>query len=245
MTETKNMWLRKLIHRIARGIGYDIVGYQPRKHPLARRTKLLESYNINLVLDVGANIGQYGQELREIGYKGKIISFEPLSMAYKVLSDTTKSDDLWVAHNFALGDKEDSAMINVAGNSYSSSLLDILPSHLKSAPESKFIGKEEIQTKTLDSIFPSIHTKTDNVYLKIDTQGFEKNVLKGAGNSLHNIDTIQLEMSLTPLYKDELSFIDMYQLLYQKGYRLVAVEPGFTDEDTGQLLQIDGIFHRL
>lgn len=239
------MGLKKLIQRITRNMGFDLVRFEPSKHPLARRKRLLESYNINLVLDVGANIGQYGKELREIGYKGKIVSFEPQSSAYKELSEKVRNDELWEAHHYALGDKKETAMINIAGNSYSSSLLDMLPSHLKSAPKSKYIGQEEIQIKTLDSIFSTLSSQTDSIYLKLDTQGFEENVLKGAENSLHNIDTIQLEMSLTPLYKDELLFNEMYQHLYQKKYRLVAVEPGFTDEDTGQLLQIDGIFHRM
>ena len=87
--------------------------------------------------------------------------------------------------------------------------------------------------------------ETDKVYLKIDTQGFEENVLKGAESSLNHIDTIQLEMSLIPLYRDEPLFDEMYHFLYQKGYRLIAIEAGFTDEETGQLLQFDGIFHRM
>ena len=245
MTKIKMMRLKKLIRRITREIGFDFVRYKPPTHPLARRKRLLEIYKINLVLDVGANIGQYGKELREIGYKGKIVSFEPLSSAYKELCKKVRRDELWEAHNFALGDKKETEIINIAGNSFSSSLLDMLPSHLKAEPKSKYIGQEEIQIKTLDSIYSTLSSQTGSIYLKLDTQGFEEKVLKGAENSLHNIDTIQLEMSLTPLYKDELLFNEMYQLLYQKEYRLVALEPGFTDGDTGQLLQIDGIFHRM
>jgi len=245
MTEIKMMRLKKLIRRITREIGFDFVRYKPRTHPLARRKRLLDIYKINLVLDVGANIGQYGKELREIGYKGKIVSFEPLSLAYKELCEKSKKDDLWETHNFALGDKNETEMINIANNSFSSSLLDMLPSHLKAAPKSTYIGQEEIQIKTLDSIYSTLSSQTDSIYLKMDTQGFEENVLRGAENSLDNIDTIQLEMSLTPLYKDALLFSELYQLLYEKEYRLMAVEPGFTDGDTGQLLQIDGIFHRM
>jgi FkbM family methyltransferase len=237
--------LKKSFRNIVRGFGFDIVRYEPEKHPLARRKRILGTYQINMVLDVGANIGQYGEELREIGYKGKIVSFEPLSTAFKTLIKRSEGDPAWDVHNFALGDKNETASINIAGNSYSSSLLDILPSHIKSAPESVYIGHEEIKVKTLDDIYSDIVSESDRVYLKIDTQGFEENVLRGAEGSLESIDTIQLEMSLTPLYQDGLLFDEMYGLLCQKGYALVALEPGFTDEETGQLLQVDGIFHRM
>jgi len=236
---------RQAIRNSIRKAGFDIIRYEPKSHPLARRNKILQTYGINLVIDVGANVGQYGKQLRELGYKGKIISFEPLGSAYKELNDKATIDDLWEVHNYALGNKEETALINIAANSYSSSLLGMLSSHINSAPNSKYVGQEEVQVKTLDAIFPTLSCEADKIYLKIDTQGFEKNVLKGAEGALQSIDTIQLEMSLIPLYENELLFDEMYQHLYQKGYRLVAVEPGFTDEKTGQLLQLDGIFHRM
>jgi len=237
--------LKTSIRNFIRRIGFDFVRYQPATHPLARRKKILDTYNISLVLDVGANIGQYGEQLREIGYKKKIVSFEPQKAAYELLRNCAKKEKLWEVHNCALGDKEESAKINIAANSMSSSLLEMLPSHFKSAPESEYVSQEEIQVKTLDSVFPMLASQTDRVYLKIDTQGLEKNVLNGAENSLKLIDAIQLEMSLIPLYRDEPLFDEMYQFLYQKGYRLIALETGFTDKKTGELLQFDGIFHKI
>ena len=120
----------------------------------------------------------------------------------------------------------------------------MLESHEKSAPESKYVGQETIDVKTLDSIMKDLSINEANIYLKIDTQGFESKVIKGAETSLNRIDTIQLEMSLSPLYKDELLFNELYNLLCSKGYTLVALEPGFSDNNSGQMLQIDGIFHR-
>jgi len=78
----------------------------------------------------------------------------------------------------------------------------------------------------------------------MDTQGFESKVLKGAENSLPHIDTVQMEMSLVPLYDGELLFNEMCLLMSQKDYTLVAIENGFSDSASGQLLQVDGIFHR-
>jgi len=237
--------LKQTIRKLARKMGFDIIRYEPASHPLARRKSIFDTYAVDLVLDVGANIGQYGSELRSIGYKGRIASFEPLSSAYGLLSERATHDPQWEVENHALGDEEGAATINIAGNSYSSSLLDMLPAHVKSEPASGYVGTEDIRIRTLDTVFPTLVRGAKNIYLKIDTQGFEESVLKGAKSSLQHIDTLQLEMSLTPLYANELLFNEMYQLLIDKGYQLIAIEPGFTDSKTGQLMQVDGIFHRI
>jgi FkbM family methyltransferase len=235
---------KQKVRRWLKTMGYDVIRFAPHTHPLARRKSLLQNYGITIVLDVGANSGQYGRELRELGYKGQIISFEPMRSPYESLKVNAESDARWRTFNFALGDKECDATINIAGNSYSSSMLEMLPSHLDSAPESKYVGAEQIQVKTLDSLFSSLCSKRETVLLKSDTQGFEMNVLKGAENSLPFIDTIQLEMSLVPLYEGELLIDRLLPLLYGKGYRAVSLEPGFADRETGQLLQVDAILHR-
>jgi FkbM family methyltransferase len=232
------------IRNVIRGFGYDVIKFRPGAHPLARRKKLFESYRINTVIDVGANDGSYGRKLRELGYAGKIISFEPLSSAYKMLENSAGKDANWEVYNYALGSHEASAWINIAGNSYSSSLLDMLPAHVHSAPHAKYIGREKIEIKTLDSVFSSVCSQTDRYYLKMDTQGFENEVINGGKNALKFIDTVQLEMSLVPLYKDGILFNEMYDVLFRMDYRLMSIEPGFTDKDSGQMLQIDGIFHR-
>lgn len=239
------MSINTILKHWARRTGFDIIRFNPDSHPLARRKKLLESYKIDLVLDVGANTGQFALEMRqELRYAGRIVSFEPLSSAFRGLKENIDQDASWRAFNYALGDHSGQYEINIAGNSYSSSLLDMLPSHEMSAPDSKYVGKETIEVHTLDSIFDSISIGANNIYLKIDTQGFEGQVIKGAINSLPRIGTIQLEISLIPLYEGGVSFEEIYRKLTDYGYVLVSIEPGFSDQSTGQLLQIDGTFHR-
>jgi len=109
----------------------------------------------------------------------------------------------------------------------------MLPSHLESAWDSQYIGKEEIVVRRLDSFFNDICTNNEKIYLKIDTQGYEKHVLDGAEKVLGHVDVLELEMSLIPLYKDGLLFHEMHDYLHEKGYVLVDIEPGFTDPSTG------------
>jgi FkbM family methyltransferase len=232
------------LHKTRRALGFDYSRYSPEHHPLARHRKQLQSFGIDLVLDVGANRGQTGTNLRAAGYKGEIISFEPSRDTFDILAKTARRDRAWHIHNYALGSANASGTLNISSNSVSSSLLDILPAHLTFAPGAKYIAQQPVEMHTLDSLYDSLCARAHSIYLKIDTQGFEMQVLTGAANSLPHISTIQLEMSLVPLYRNEPLFQDLYSYLTVRGYQLVSVDPAFTDNRTGRQLQIDGVFHR-
>jgi len=231
--------LNKLIK--STGIELNKIKYSDK----TRRMKLIKHFRINKIFDVGANVGRYALEMRELGFNGKIISFEPLSLAYKKLKTISSKDNNWDALNLALGNKNETRTINIASNMDSSSLLNMLPSHLKSAPESAYIDKEIIEVITLDSIFNKYYVQNDNIYMKIDTQGFEKEVLEGSKNSLAKIKGIQLEMSIVPLYENSATYLEMIKFLYDLDYELFSIENGFSDFTTGRLLQFDGIFFKL
>lgn len=233
--------MKTLIQQLLRKVGVQIKRYPDLDYK--RRMNIVRSQNINVLFDVGANVGQYAQNMRELGYANKIVSFEPLSSAFKSLKRKSERDGNWVVNHYALGDADIESSIHVAGNSYSSSILDICPVHVKSAPESKYIGEEKIEIKRLDTVFHSFCDSNErNVMLKIDTQGYEKNVIEGAVNSLEAIRIIQVEMSLVQLYENEMLFDEMITYLEAKGFALFSLENGFYNVETGQLLQADGIF---
>jgi FkbM family methyltransferase len=234
--------MKDLIKKILRKNGIIIKRYP--EIDIARRMKLVRRKKIDTLLDIGANSGQYASEMRGYGYKGNIVSFEPLKDTFEELKATSIKDNNWLVNNYALGDENVTSLINVSGNSVSSSILNMLPSHLNGAPESKYVDKEKIQIKKLDSIFDSFCGVGNKVMMKIDVQGFEKNVLDGADESLNNIEIIQLEMSIVPLYENETTFVDMINYLDDKGFKLFSLENGFHDSHTGKLLQVDGIFEK-
>ena len=208
-----------------------------------RRKKLQLYCGINKILDIGANSGQYAlEQINTLNYKGSIISFEPMKEPFQQLLEKSNKFISWDVVNIGLGLIKESKSINVAQNSYSSSLLEMLPSHLKNAPQSKYIDQEEIRLDTLSNVYHSHCNESDSVFLKIDTQGYEYQVLKGGLEILSKIKMIQLEMSLIPLYDGEKTFEDMMDYLSDKHFKLVSIEPGFYSEKTGQLLQMDGIF---
>jgi FkbM family methyltransferase len=237
------MNLKQRIARSFRLFGYDLSRYLPDRHPDAQVAQLMKTYGTGLVLDVGANEGQFAVELRSNGYRGKIVSFEPLSSAFNELQRAALRDPDWKVVNAALGSLECSSTINIAGNSTSSSLLGMLPAHEQAAPTSVYVDTENIQVDTLDRVLPLLDSWVGSVWLKIDTQGYEAEVLKGALNSLERIECVQLEMSLISLYEGAESFETMLRWMLEQKFRLVGLQPEFTDMKSGEMLQVNGIFH--
>jgi FkbM family methyltransferase len=160
------------------------------------------------------------------------------------LKKNSENDDKWSIHNFALGNFEGTTTIHIAENSFSSSILNILPAHVESAPESRYISDCQIQIHTLDNVFQKLVSADSKTYLKIDTQGFEKNVLEGAAKSLEFVNAIQLELSLIPLYENESLAQEMIQYLKERGFILQLIEQGHSNYNTGEILQIEAYFFR-
>ncbi len=239
------MSLAHRLRRLLRRSGYDIRRYHPAFHPLARREASLTTYDIDVVIDIGANIGQFAEQLRnELDFRGRIVSCEPTAAVYAKLEQRAAKDNKWDTLNCAVGDTAGRLEMNVSGNTLSSSLLPMRDSHRELAPESEYVRTEVVEVRTIDDMIDEIAAPEENIYLKIDTQGFEGRVLRGAEKSLDRIDTIQLEMPLTPLYDGEMTFEKMYRLLLSNEYRMVSVDPDFSDPSSGRMLQVDGTFHR-
>lgn len=205
----------------------------------------MRKFDIDLILDVGANKGQFATEIRLCGYAGRIVSFEPLSKAHGELLQSSVGDPMWDAYpRCALGDNNGEVEINIAGNSESSSILPMLESHRSAAPESVYQGKEIVPIKTLDTVAGPYLKDARSVFLKIDTQGFEWHVLDGARDTLPHIKGISVELSLVPLYEGQHLWREVIDRLEAAGFTLWAFKPVFSDQTSGRTLQVDGIFYR-
>ena len=210
------------------------------------RRRRCVALGIDLVFDVGANVGQFARNAREEGYRNTIVSFEPLSDAHGLLIQSAGGDERWIVHErCALGAAPGEANMNVAQNSFSSSLLPMLATHSDAAPESVYIGHDLTRVITLDSVFDHYGVGSERVFLKIDTQGYEKQVLDGARASLPRIMAVQLELSVVPLYESQSLYRHFFAFFEEAGFTLWSLSPGFTDRRTGQLLQFDAVFVRL
>jgi FkbM family methyltransferase len=235
------------VQNVLRRLGYELHPYpapvvlEPEDR---RRARLIASRAITLLLDVGANTGQFAEKVRATDYRGRIVSFEPLAGAYAQLSERSASDEAWQARRTALGEENGSVDMNVAGNLTSSSLLPMGLRHLESAPQSEYVGTETVATARLESIWEELARPDDRVWLKLDVQGYELHVLRGAESVLDRIDVVQAEMALQHLYEGDSSWRELVAWLEERGFRLAGLEPGFEDPQSGELLQADGIFVR-
>mgnify|MGYP001186937310 CR=1 FL=1 len=225
-------------------MGLDVKSYNLKNSFNFRLKHFLDLKQIDCVLDVGANSGQFALNLRRIGYKEQIMSFEPITSAYDELKKNSKKVKNWEVFNFALGDIEEETEINISQNSLSSSIMNMEKEHLTSEPKSKYIRREKIAIKTIDNLDNEILKKFKNIYLKIDTQGYEEKVLNGATNLIRLIKGLQLEMSIYPMYEGQLLFNKFYEKIENLDFELWDIERAFSNPESGKILQIDAIFFK-
>lgn len=239
------MTILSAIRRLAQRVGVEVNWYNAEHSPLARIARLLSHCSIDIVVDVGANDGGYGRFLRQIGYQGRIISFEPLPDAYVRLQASARAEESWrVAPRMAIGEFDGEISINVSRNSVSSSILPMAEMHLCAAPQSEYRGQARVFIRRLDSVVAPFLEGASGIFLKVDTQGYEMRVLEGAEQMLRQTKGIQLELSIAALYDGQPDYLEVLMLLRKRGFDLWNVAPGFTDSRTGRMLQMDGIFVR-
>lgn len=237
--------IARALKRALRRFGVEVSRCDPRLSPPTVLARLLATQAVDLVFDVGANVGNYGRELRDAGFKGRIVSFEPRKAAHAVLLEKASRDPDWVvAPAMALGSAEREAEINIAGNSASSSIREMTGLHEQAAPESRYVGKEDIKVRRLDSVFADYVGEARCPFLKIDTQGYELEVLDGAKACLDSFAGVQAELSLSELYRGQTLWLDFALRLQREGFQLANLFPVFSDQATGRLLQVDGVFFR-
>ena len=238
--------IANLVKATARKLGLDVRRFVPSSSPAAQLRAMLAWHRINLILDVGANVGQFGGELRRhVGYRGRIVSFEPMKSAHEALSRAAAGDSMWsVAPRAAIGAAAGSITMNVSANSVSSSVLPMLASHASAAPDSRYQSTEQVPLATLDSLAADYLRDDSIVFVKIDTQGYENEVLNGAPQTLARAVGVQLEMSLVALYEGQKLMPELVERVKAAGLELWGISPTFAEADSGRMLQVDATFFR-
>lgn len=233
--ESAKLAVRTSLYRLNLDLGRD---------PYSRRlARTLQARSIEAVLDVGANVGQFATQLRSAGYSGRIVSIEPLSGAFAELSRRAARDDRWDVVNAAVGSGGGTATIHVAANSYSSSLLEMTDTHITAAPGSEPVSTEEVALVGIPELVDRFGLDPARTLMKIDTQGFEGQVLDSAGPLVDQLAAIQLELSFVELYAGQPLYDELVARMRVAGLTLWSMETGFSDQQ-GRLMQVDGLFVR-
>src|SRR6476620_3565456 len=229
--------LQSLFHRAGIHVGrhrYTLAG---------AREALLRGGDVELVIDIGAHEGEYGNSLRAAGYRDEILSFEPVARHFELLLAAAAGDSAWACLIEVGRAKTETATINISANDgHSSSLLGMTETHERAAPGSHYEGTQTIELITVDEALRERDAQTRAAYLKADTQGYEHEVLAGAGQTLQHCLAVELELSLTPIYEGQLLLGEMIELMRGKGFRPTHLEPEFIDPQSGELLCVNGLF---
>lgn len=232
-------------HDLFRIFGLQLQYYNPSNSEIALIDYLLKKYDIKTILDVGANEGQFALKLlNKNNYTGTIISFEPVSSSYNTLLKNSRKTPNWTVIQSAVGNSEGSLPINISQNSVSSSLRKVNSHTVEAEAGTVFIRTEIVTINTLDNLLAT-HDYQDDLWLKIDVQGFEHEVLQGASKTLKRAKVVQIELAVIPSYEQSPYLEEIITKLRASGFILYSIMSGFRNYHTGQMYEMEGFFVRL
>ncbi|HEV2270389.1 MAG TPA: FkbM family methyltransferase [Steroidobacteraceae bacterium] len=240
------MGVREHVHRTLRRLGLVVRRLESSSDEYQLIKDTLRASGADVVLDVGANVGQYGDLVLETGFAGDLVSFEAIPEVHgRLVAHARARSRKWVvAPCAALGSKPGETVINIAGNLVSSSLLPMRSEHVAAAPESAYVRTQVVKIERLDELARNLVSPGRRLMIKVDTQGYELEVLAGATGLLPQTIALQLELSLVPLYEGAPTFVEAIDYMKSRDFELFSIAPGFKDRRSGRLLQMDGIFLR-
>jgi FkbM family methyltransferase len=200
----------------------------------------IEDRKIDVVIDVGANIGQFGESLRAEGYRGRIVSFEPVESEFQTLSKKAAADGNWVAYHCGLGAAPGEAIINVSELTVFSS---ILPSTSAAALHDSRAAIQRTETIYIDTLDQVAVGLSGEILLKIDTQGYERQVIEGGRQTLSRVKGILLELPIIHLYEGEWQFHEAVKFMAEAGFIPAQIQPvGYHGKDKVSLIEVDCLF---
>ena len=241
---------RKLLESIT---GYRVVGLGKNLVVVAHKNSLgeiwfsydmqletvLEKHRVNLVLDVGANQGQFVGTLRKF-YQGKILSFEPIPAVFNELQNAAVSDPQWDVFNLALGSQDTTLTLNVSQSSVFSSFLKTNDyCHERFGANADGATQEIVSVKRLDNLIDKIIPEINGarIFLKMDTQGYDLEVFKGLGSLCKQVVALQTEVSVIQIYKDMCPWTESISFFEKAGFEVIGLFP--VNRDSLRIVEYD------
>ena len=212
---------------------------------------VLRAHNVNCVLDVGANNGQFGRLIRSLGYNDRIVSFEPSPTALPALRAAAERDGQWEVRPVGLAAKPGEAKLHLHPDSQFNSLHAALPDSDQPDTTREFSGFNKtdsvaVTLSTLASEYPAAVTglRDPRVLLKSDTQGHDLDVIAGAGTVLSQVLAVLVELSAQPIYEDQPRMTKVIEVLQDEGFAAVSFQPVSRSADRLRAIEFDGLFMR-
>lgn len=232
------MSLFKIARSLARMKGWEL---SKRLQEEAIRN-LLSERHVDLVVDCGANVGEFGSQLRKRGYKGRILSIEPSTSAFVKLANRSLRDPEWDAHKGALGSEAAKLSLNIG--SHGEGELSSFYQSAKSVLPIDFAGTELVNVVRFDQLLDDLDVEDDrHIFLKVDTQGHDLEVMRGVGDRLKQVVGFMTEMSVQPIYEGTPSHWQMLEFAREAGFEPIAFMPISMDR-AQRIIEYDAVFAR-
>lgn len=230
---------RLRLKKALRVTGYDVARFPSVDSLGAHLLTLLSRLQITCVLDIGAHKGEYGALLREIGYRGRIVSFEPVAASCAGLLAASAGDPAWSAHRLAFGREPGVHEIEIPE---ASELSSFLPRSGYSERALRGLSEpqrsERVHVRRLDNEIDSYAGASDRILLKTDTQGWDLEVLQGAEQTLSRVSALQVEASVKPLYEGMPTYLNTIAYLGGHGFDVTGFF-AVTRENGLRLVEMD------
>lgn len=224
-----NIELRNVARYAVQRIDRRLMGSPEVAYYTRHIAYVIKRLDVDCVIDVGAHYGEYAMLLRRSGYKGKILSVEPVQSSFRVLIENSSGDDRWKCFRCALGTSDTTLTMHVSENSVYSSLGDASEFGLRRHSSMQTVHDELVPVRRLDDVFSLYCTQLDSppkrILLKVDTQGWDEQVLQGAPQLVERVIALQTEMSVARLYNHSVMWTESLARREAQGFRLSGLFP--------------------
>ena len=232
-----------MLKALARRLGYDLVPRRKLRELDAQLMHTLERQAIDAVIDVGANRGQYAGRLRAAGWRGPILSIEPVAAVHANLARQAAADPAWeVLPPLAAGAEDGEVTLEVSAESDMSSTLPQTALLRAISPSSAVRERVVVPQRRLDGLLAARPWR--RLLVKVDVQGAEPAVLEGLAGIWDRVAGLQLELALLPLYEGERSWQVVMADLAARGYTPYLLLPGYFARALGRQVQLDAVLYR-
>mgnify|MGYP006085718475 CR=1 FL=1 len=235
-----------MLKSLIRFFGYEVI--KQKKSPTldSHLHIILKKLDINYVIDVGANNGQFGMSLRRNGYKGNILSFEPSIDPFNKLQVVANCDLKWEVRNIGLSDKKETKKINIFEASDLNSIFepsDFGTKRFKS--RMKVLYSETIELDTLDNVLGNLDLENKRIFLKMDTQGYDLNVFKGAKEYIEKILGLLSEIPLQHIYKNNDNYHDILKQYESHDFMISGIFPVSRNKEDETIIELDCVMVKI
>jgi FkbM family methyltransferase len=209
-----------------------------------KRATMLRHHGIRTMFDVGGNVGQYATEIRRSGFDGDIYSYEPLSGPFRTMVAAAARDPRWHPVQTAVGSSAGQITVHISKATKFSSVLPNAARNTDQSPEAEYVGSEDVAVQRLDDLVAEAKPGAGEIGVKIDVQGFERDVMDGATETLKRARFLEMELTPRQLYEGQMLMMEALARTEDLGFELSTVENIYASSLTGRSWQFNGIFIR-